>query len=121
MRSRRRLIISEALFSRAGLGREGTAAAAIIAEPLSSALCPADRQFMLRIMAREVAALLAFPNVHASAVSRSRLLILFEVAIRAGVPVAVDSMMALRLIRRLAEEDSRGKPPRMEFRPDAEH
>ncbi len=108
----RRLIAPEALFGRAGLDRRaGTDGGGILAEPLGGALGPADRQIMVRAMAGDVAALVVFPNAHAPAASRERLLLLIEVAVRAGVPVAVEGMMASRLVRRLAEEAAHGAPP----------
>ena len=117
----RRLIASEALFSRAGLDRRDSQDGAILAEPLAGALGPADRQLMVRVMAGDVAAVVAFPDALAPAASRERLLALIEVAVRAGVPVAVEGMAASLLVRRLAEEAAHGAPPPgTEFPPDAE-
>ena len=123
MSRHRRLIASGALLSRADLGRraQGVGGGRILAEPLGDALGPADRQIMLRAMAGDVAAVVVFPNAHAPAASRDRLLALIEVAVRAGVPVAVEGMAASLLVRRLAEEAAHGAPPPgTEFPPDAE-
>ena len=115
----RRLIASEALFSRAGLDRRVGTDGGILAEPLGGALGPADRQIMVRVMAGEVAAVVAFPNALAPAASRDRLLVLIEVAVRAGVPLAVEGLAASRLVRRLAEEAAHGAPPGTGLTPDA--
>ena len=106
-----RLIAPEALFGRAGLDRRGGLDGGILAEPLGGALGPADRQIMVRVLAGDVAAVVAFPNALAPAASRERLLALIEVAVRAGVPVAVEAMAASHLLRRLTEEAARGAPP----------
>jgi methylglyoxal synthase len=66
---------------------------------------------MVRVLAGDVAAVVAFPNALAPAASRERLLALIEVAVRAGVPVAVEAMAASHLLRRLAEEATHGAPP----------
>ena len=106
-----RLIAPEALFGRAGLDRGEGMGGGILAEPLGCALGPADRQIMVRVMAGEIAAVVAFPNALAPAAARGRLLALIEVAVRAGVPVAVEAMAASHLVRRLAEEAAHGAPP----------
>lgn len=106
-----RLIASEALFGRAGLDRQDALGGGILAEPLGSALGPADRQIMVRALAGGVAAVVAFPNALAPAASRNRLLALIEVAVHAGVPVAVETMAASHLLRRLAGEAAHGAPP----------
>ena len=63
MACHRRLIASEALLRRAGLGRrEGVDGGGILAEPLGGALGPADRQIMVRAMAGDVAAVVVFPR-----------------------------------------------------------
>ncbi len=111
MARHRRLIASEALFGRAGLDRRDALGGGILAEPLGGALGPADRQIMVRALAGGVAAVVAFPNALAPAASRERLLALIEVAVRAGVPVAVEAMAASLLVRRLAEEAAHGAPP----------
>ncbi len=122
MARHRRLIASEILFRRAGLGRrEGVDGGGILAEPLGDALGPADRQIMLRAMAGDVAAVVVFPNAHAPAASRDRLLALIEVAVRAGVPVAVEGMAASRLMRHLAEGTTHRAPPGTGLPPDAGH
>ena len=106
-----RLIAADVLFDRAGLDRRDALDGGILAEPLGSALGPVDRQIMVRVMAGGVAAVVAFPNALAPTASRNRLLALVEVAVRAGVPVAVEAMMASHLLRRLAEEAAHGAPP----------
>ena len=111
MARHRRLIVPDALFGRAGLDRRDALGGGILAEPLGGALGSADRQIMVRVMAGDVAAVVAFPDALAPAASRERLLALIEVAVRAGVPVAVEGMMASRLVRRLAEEAAHGAPP----------
>lgn len=116
-----RLIASEALFGRAGLDRRDALGGGILAEPLGGALGPADRQIMVRALAGGVAAVVAFPNALAPAASRERLLALIEVAVRAGVPVAVEAMAASHLLRRLTEGAAHGAPPPdTGFPPDAE-
>ena len=121
MSRHRRLIASGALFSRAGLGRREGTDSGILAEPLGDALGPADRQIMLRAMAGDVAAVVVFPNAPAPAASRDRLLALIEVAVRAGVPVAVEGMAASRLMQRLAAETTHRAPSGTGLPPDAEH
>lgn len=116
-----RLIVPDVLFGRAGLDRRDALGGGILAEPLGSALGPADRQIMVRALAGGVAAVVAFPNALAPAASRERLLALIEVAVRAGVPVAVEAMAASHLLRRLAEQAVHwGPPPDMGLQPDAE-
>ncbi len=117
-----RLIAADVLFGRAGLDRRGGLDGGIPAEPLGGALGPADRQIMVRVMAGDVAAVVAFPNALAPAASRNRLLALIEVAVRAGGPVAVEALAASHLLRRLAEEAAHdgAPPPGTGFPPDAE-
>ena len=116
-----RLIAADVLFGRAGLDSRDAPGGGILAEPLSSALGPADRQIMVRALAGDVAAVVAFPNALAPAASRERLLALIEVAVRAGVPVAVEAMAAWQLVRRLAKEAAHGAPPHAGLPPDAGH
>ena len=99
------------MFGRAGLDRRGGLDGGILAEPLGGALGAADRQIMVRALAGGIAAVVAFPDALAPAASRNRLLALIEVAVRAGVPVAVEALAASHLVRRLVEEAAHGGPP----------
>ena len=111
MEGSRRLIASATLLRQAGLLGDGVGDRRFAVAPLDDGLGPADRQIMLRVMAGEVAALVVFPNAHVTGASRDRLLILLEVAVRAGLPVAFGSAAASRLIRHLAEEATIATPP----------
>jgi glycosyltransferase involved in cell wall biosynthesis len=116
-----RLIASEALFGRAGLDRRGRLGRWDLGRAARQRSGPGGPADHGPRAGRGVAAVVAFPNALAPAASRNRLLALIEVAVRAGVPVAVEAMAASHLLRRLAEEAAHGAPlPDTGFPPDAE-
>jgi methylglyoxal synthase len=96
-----RLLAAEAVLARAGLW-QGTAGHEIAAEPLHPFFGPADTQILQRVLAGEIAGLIAFPSAVAPRIARDRQLVLLDVAGRHNVPVALGPTAAADLIEQLA-------------------